>query len=160
MTTTSKKPDMRLRALYVTPARSKIVRVTPKGNRVKLGEDESWKVTRQHLFPKGAPFDVILPQGHSEAVPVERSEPVTSYEVDAYAETDYLRQVNILARGAKTPKSSWWMLGLQVAVLLALIIVAVVINGNIADLESLLHQLHGSGTAGAGGDSTVYQPGS
>lgn len=160
MSKSTKKPDMNLRALYVTPTRTRIVKVTPKGNRVKIGEDESWEVNRKHIFPKGAGFDVILPQGQSEAVPVERSQGVTSYEVDAYAETDYLRQVNSLARGAKTPKVSWWVLGFNAAILLALIIVAVVITGSIQDLSELVQQLHGATGTGGGGDSTVYQPGS
>ncbi len=147
---------MRLKVLYVTPAQSRIIPMKPKGNRVSM-DGESCKVTREHMYPKGAPFDAIWVQGHSEAVPVEKASPVTSWEFDSAAETDLLHQVHGLAQGPKEGKASWVSIGLQGAVLLAIIVVAVVLSGNITDLEILLRQLHSG--AGAGGDSTVYRPG-
>lgn len=159
MTKKPKQPRMHLNVLYVSSAGRQVVPVVPKGKLVTIN-GQSWKVTRQHVFPGKGTFDVICVEGQGEAVPVDRASPVSAIEIDGFAYTDYLLQVKALAKGGHSQKVGWVGVGIQVALFLALIIVAVVINGHISDLESLIHQLHQGQAPGQGGDVTTYNPGS
>lgn len=153
-----KKPDLRLKALYVTPAGSQTLKVQPKKDTITIEGGMSWRIVEGSLFPKGGDFDVILPYNSSVALPWS-SAPLPSPEAyDEALSNSYKEQVDKTAKGAGNPKRVAWLnLGLNVITIITVIIGAVVVSGQIDDLFSLVHQLHQA--APAGGDVTTYNPG-
>ncbi len=148
-----KKPGTPVRMLYVSMAAPKVIKVVPRSGLLTVGA-ETWKVSRNCLFPPGGKFDVICVQGQSEALPVWGVSLLTTEQLNAIANNNLLTQVHGLSQGGKTNAVSWIQVGLTGLVVLAIIGVGFKLNGDMEDLQKQIAATHPSPTASGTPQST------
>lgn len=155
----TKNPNLQMRVMYVSAAGRKIVKVRPDQGMLRIGT-ESFKVGPEHRFPGKGKFDVVVVQGQSEPLPVWRSSPVGSFELDGVAFNNAVKQFHTISEGGnKTTAISWVQVGLSTLLFLAIIGVGIKLNGDFDSLDSSIDALTLEFKNNNPNDATVVQPG-
>lgn len=135
-----KKPDLRLKALYVTPVGSQILKVEPKKGAITIDGVGSWDVPPGSTFPPGAPFDVILPYDSGVALAWSGKVLPSPEAFDEALHNSYREQVDKNAKGSSTKRVAWVSMGLNVVTILVVILAWIALSGQMDDMGLLLRQ--------------------